>query len=115
MVSKSKYGNKVLKTIVKHRTCSVCKWWKRNRSAQKVRNHRCVMNHKGSSKRTESNSRIQAIKEMISQKTPVDVIEGDGNNTVISWIENELGVRIKKKLDHNHCVKNIVKHLYDLQ
>lgn len=33
----------------------------------------------------------------------------------ISRIENELGVRIKKKLDRNHCVKNIVKHLYDLR
>lgn len=51
----------------------------------------------------------------MSQKTPVEVIEGDGDNTVISRIENELGVRIKKKLDGSHCVKKIVKHLYDLQ
>lgn len=63
----------------------------------------------------EGTSGIQAIKEMMSQKTPVEVIEGDGDNTVISRIENELGVRIKKKLDRNHCVKNIVKHLYDLR
>lgn len=53
----------------------------------------------------ESNAEIKAIKEMISQKTPVEVIEGDGDNTVISRIENEMGVKIKKKLDHNHCEK----------
>lgn len=115
LLSKSKYGNKVLKTVVKHRTCSVCKWWKRNRPGQKDRNHRCVWNHRGSSKLMEGTSGIQAIKEMMLQKTPVEVIEGDGDNTVISRIENELGVRIKKKLDRNHCVKNIVKHLYDLR
>ena len=63
----------------------------------------------------ESTAGIQALKEMISQKTPVEVIEGDGDNTVISRIENEMGVKIKKKLDHNHCVKNIVKRLYDLR
>lgn len=45
----------------------------------------------------EGTSGIQAIKEMMLQKTPVEVIEGDGDNTVISRIENELGVRIKKK------------------
>lgn len=44
----------------------------------------------------EGTSGIQAIKEMMLQKTPVEVIEGDGDNTVISRIENELGVRIKK-------------------
>lgn len=45
----------------------------------------------------EGTSGIQAIKEVMSQKTPVEVIEGDGDNTVISRIENELGDRIKKK------------------
>lgn len=114
--NKSKYGNKVLKTVVKHRTCSACKWWKRNRPGQKVLNHRSVWNHRGSSKLMEWTSGIQAIKEMMSQKTPVKVIEGDGDNTVISRIENEMGVRIqKKKLDRNYCVKNIVMHLYDLR
>lgn len=63
----------------------------------------------------EGTSGIQAIKETMLQKTPVEVIEGNGDNTVISRIENELGVRIKKKKDRNHCVKNIVKHLYDLR
>lgn len=59
---------------------------------------------------------IQAITEMMSQMTPVEVIESDEDNTLISRIENELGVRFKKKkLDRNYCVKNIVKHLYDLR
>ena len=114
LVSKIKYGNKVLKTIFKHRTFTVYKCWKRNRPGQKVRNHRCVWNHNGSSKLMETTAGIQAIKEMISQKTPVEVIEGDGYNTVISRIETEMGVKIKKKIDHNHCVKNIVKRLYYL-
>lgn len=43
----------------------------------------------------ESTAGIQAIKEMISQKTQVKVIEGDGDNTVICRIENEMGVKIK--------------------
>lgn len=40
---------------------------------------------------------IQAITEMMSQMTPVEVIESDEDNTLISRIENELGVRFKKK------------------
>lgn len=40
---------------------------------------------------------IQAITEMMSQMTPVEVIESDEDNTLISIIENELGVRFKKK------------------
>lgn len=63
----------------------------------------------------EGTSGIQAITEMMSQMTPVEVIESDEDNTLISRIENELGVRFKKKLDRNYCVKNIVKHLYNLR
>ena len=63
----------------------------------------------------EATAGIQAIKELISEDTPVEVVEGDGDNTVISRIQNELGVKLKKKLDRNHCVKNIVKHLYELR
>lgn len=42
---------------------------------------------------------IQAITEMMSQMTPVEVIESDEDNTLISRIENELGVRFKKKTE----------------
>lgn len=45
----------------------------------------------------EGTSGIQAITEMMSQMTPVEVIESDEDNTLISRIENELGVRFKKK------------------
>lgn len=38
---------------------------------------------------------------------------GRGWRQVISRIQTELGVKLKKKLDRNHCVKNIVKHLYE--
>ena len=52
---------------------------------------------------------------MISEDTPVEVEEGDRDNTVISRTHTELGVKLKKKLDRIHCVKNIVKHLYELR
>ena len=52
---------------------------------------------------------------MISQKTLVEIIQDDGDITVLSRIQNELGVRIKKKLDHNHCVKNSIEHLFHLR
>ena len=41
-MGKVKYGKKVLKTIVSHRTCGTCNWWKHNRPGQPVRKHRCV-------------------------------------------------------------------------
>lgn len=45
----------------------------------------------------EGTSGIQAIPEMMSQIKPVEVIESDEDNTLISRIENELGIRFKKK------------------
>lgn len=69
--------NKVLKTVIKHRSCATCKWWKRNRPGQKIRSHRCVWNHKGSAKMMESEIGLLALKEMSSQGTPVEIIEGD--------------------------------------
>lgn len=45
----------------------------------------------------EATARIQVIKEMISD-TPVTEVEGDGNNTVISRIQNELGKKLQKTL-----------------
>lgn len=49
-MSKAKYGKKVMKAIVKHRTCGTCKWWQRNGPGQPVRQHRCVNNHSGSAR-----------------------------------------------------------------
>lgn len=107
--------NKVLKAVVTHRTCGVCKWWKRNRPGVKVREHRCVWNHRGSARAMESEAGLKAIKDMIQEGTPVDVIEGDGDNTLVARIHKSLGVTVKKKIDRNHCIKNIVKLLYDLR
>ncbi|XP_060597154.1 uncharacterized protein LOC132751062 [Ruditapes philippinarum] len=53
-MSKSKYGKKVLKSIVSHRVCGTCNWWARNRKGQAVRPHLCVRNHRGSAKLMES-------------------------------------------------------------
>lgn len=63
----------------------------------------------------ESQAGLEAVREMVEQGTPIKTIEGDGDNTLMARIRSELGVNIKKKLDKNHSVKNIVKKLYDLQ
>lgn len=107
--------NKVLKTVVKHRTCGTCKWWRRNRPGVPAREHRCVWNHRGSARAMESEAGLQAIKDMIQQGTPVGIIEGDGDNTLVARLERSMGLTVKKKLDKNHCIKNIVKQLYDLR
>lgn len=50
---------------------------------------------------------------MMSQKTLFEVIEGDGDNTVISRIKNELEDRIKRKNFTSTTVSEILhKHLY---
>ncbi|XP_076088707.1 uncharacterized protein LOC143059102 isoform X2 [Mytilus galloprovincialis] len=115
LMTKRKYGNKVCKTVVKHRTCATCKWWRRNRPGRKPKPHRCVWNHRGSARLMESQAGLEAVREMMEQGTPIKTIEGDGDNTLMARIRSELGVNIKKKLDKNHSVKNIVKKLYDLQ
>lgn len=45
--------NKVLKTVIKHRSCATCKLRKRNRPGQRIRSHRCVWNHNGSARMME--------------------------------------------------------------
>ncbi|CAG2230218.1 unnamed protein product [Mytilus edulis] len=115
LMSKREYGNKVIKTIVKHRTCGTCKWWKRNRPGRKPRPHRCVWNHRGSARLMESQAGMQAVKELLEQGTPVKTIEGDGDNTLIARLKSELNLTVTKKFDKNHTIKNIVARLYDLQ
>ncbi|KAK3083329.1 hypothetical protein FSP39_019577 [Pinctada imbricata] len=113
-MSKAKYGKKVLKTVVGHRTCGTCKWWQRNRPGQKIRDHRCVHNHTGSARLMESVSGVRGIKELGEFGTPVEILEGDGDNTMISRIKTDLGLTMKKRLDRNHVVKNFGKQLYTL-
>lgn len=43
-MSKAKYGKRVIKSVVRHRTCGTCNWWRRNRPSMPVRKHRCVQN-----------------------------------------------------------------------
>ena len=107
--------NKVLKTVITHRTCGKCKWWKRNKPGTRAPPHRCVWNHNGSARSMESQAGLEALKSMSDQGTPVQVIEGDGDNTLIARAKNQLGVTITKKLDKNHCIKNIVKSFYELR
>ncbi|KAL4220167.1 hypothetical protein ACF0H5_020576 [Mactra antiquata] len=113
-MSKSKYGKKVLKTVVKHRTCGTCKWWKRNRPESKVRDHRCVHNHVGSARLMESASGEKGIMEMLKDGTPIEIVEGDGDKTLISRMKTHQNIDLKKRFDRNHVVKNIGKHLYNL-
>ncbi|ELT91452.1 hypothetical protein CAPTEDRAFT_199757 [Capitella teleta] len=114
-MSKAKYGKKVLKTIVYHRSYHVCKWWKNNRPNEPVRRHGCVRNHGESARMMESASTVQGIRELAAEGTPVKTLEGDGDNTAIARIKAELGLSIEKVYDKNHVVKNIGKSLYELQ
>ena len=61
-MSKAKYGKKVIKSLVRHRMCGTCSWWRRNRPNIPVRAHRCVKNHVGSAKLMECKSGVQGIK-----------------------------------------------------
>lgn len=108
---------KVVKTVVSPRTCGTCKWWQRNSPGQEIRKHKCVHNHTGSARLMESVSivsGVQGIKELIDSGTPVDILKGDGDNTMISKIKSDLGTTMKKRLDKNHVIKNIGKRLYAL-
>ncbi|XP_048257443.1 uncharacterized protein LOC124114456 isoform X1 [Haliotis rufescens] len=114
-MSKAKYGKKVVKALVGHRTCGTCKWWMRNRPGLPIRKHRCVLNHFGSARLMECKSGVQGIKELSEGGTPVDYLEGDGDNTMIAHIKSDLNITMKKRFDRNHVVKNIGKSLYALQ
>ncbi|XP_056002782.1 uncharacterized protein LOC125661105 [Ostrea edulis] len=113
-MSKAKYGKKVVKTVVSHRTCGTCKWWQRHRPGQQIRKHKCVHSHTGSARSMESVSGVQGVKELRDLGTPVEILEGDGDNTLITKLKNDLGITMKKRLDKNHVVKNIEKRLYIL-
>lgn len=114
-MSKAQYGKKVVKAVVSHRTCGVCKWWKRNRPSEAVQNHRCVHDHTGSVRLMESVSGERGVCELHKDGTPVEVIEGDGDNTMIARLKSKSNISLKKKFDRNHIVKNIGKKLYALQ
>lgn len=104
-MSKAKYGKKVMKAIVKHRTCGTCKWWRRNKPGVPVRQHRCVHNHTGSAKLMESVSGEQGILDLSKEGIPVEYIEGDGDNTLIARLKTNQNIDMKKRFDRNHSEK----------
>lgn len=56
-----------------------------------------MWNHKGSARAMESEAGLQAIKDMIQQGTPVGIIEGDGDNTLVARLERSMGLTVIKK------------------
>lgn len=50
---------------------------------------------------------LQAVKEMTVQGTPVQILDGDGDNSLIARAKNQLGISLTKNLDINHPVKNL--------
>ena len=72
-------------------------------------------NHKGSARLIESVSGQDGVTELLKEGTPVEYIEGDGDNTLIARLKTNLNINMKKRFDRNHIVKNIGKRLYALQ
>lgn len=113
-MSKAKYGKKVVKTLVSHRTCATCNWWRRNKPGHTVKPHKCVRNHTGSARMMESVSGVRGVVELAEEGTPVEYIEGDGDNTLIARLRDTQNIQMKKRYDRNHVVKNVGKRLYAL-
>ncbi len=105
---------KIVKTLVHHRTCSVCSWWKRQKPGCIPRKHKCVYNHSGSARSIESTAGLQGVRELAQEGTPVDILQGDGDSSMMAKLK-EHGYDITKKYDKNHVVKNITSSMYKLQ
>lgn len=88
------------------------KCWKSRHPGVKVHPHWCTKNHSRSTRLMESISGVSGEKELNENGTPVEILEGDKDNTMISSLRSELGINMKKCLDKNHVVKNIGKQLY---
>ena len=43
------------------------------------------------------------MRELAAQGTPVEIIEGDGDNTTMARIQQDLNLNLKKKFDY--CVR----------
>lgn len=63
----------------------------------------------------ESVSGVKGVVELAKEGTPVEYIEGDGDNTLIARLRTNLNIEMKKRFDRNHIVKNVGKHLLNLQ
>lgn len=76
--------------------------------------HKCVHNHVGSAKLMESVSGEAGIRELAKEGTNVEIVEGDGDNTLVARVKKNMGIELKKRFDKNHVVKNVGKQLYSL-
>lgn len=56
------------------------------------------MKHTGNARFMESTGRLNCVKNLAAQGTPIECLEGDGDNTLISRIKNELNISLKKKV-----------------
>lgn len=112
---KASQQKKIVKIVVSHRTCGFCSWWKCNRPGQEVRPHKYVRNHRGSARAMEATSGVKGVQELLVEGTLVEYLKGDGDNTLISRIETDLSVTMKKRFDKNHVVKNFIKGLSKLK
>ena len=66
--------------------------------------HMTVHNHSGSL--MESVSGEKGIKELFEEGTPVEILEGDGDNNLVARVKSNLNLTLQKRFDKNH-VKNI--------
>lgn len=64
----------------------------------------CLEPQRKCARMMESEAGLLALKEMSSQGTPVEIIEGDGDNTLIARLKSQCGLSVVKRLDKNHCV-----------
>ena len=63
----------------------------------------------------ESVSGEKGVKELAVEETPVEYLEGDGDNTLIARLKTNSDIDMKKRFDKNYTVKkNIGKHMYAL-
>lgn len=105
---------KILKTVVHHRSCRVCKWWRKYRQGRPIRPHACVLNHYGSARSIESEAGLQGVREFQKAGLAVDVLEGDGDSSMMAKLSAH-GYKIHKKYDKNHCVKSVTTAMYNLK
>lgn len=61
----------------------------------------------------ECKSGVRGIKKLSDEGTPVEILEGDGNTTMLAHIKIDLNRTLKKRYDHNNIGKNLysVKNL----
>lgn len=50
----------------------------------------------------ESTSGVLGDKELNESGTPVEYLEGDGDNTLIARLKSDLNISMKKRFDTNH-------------